>query len=105
MQKVLHRDNRKNAFWIASALIGLSICSYIYFVTATIRNIVTEKNLAVQISDMNQKISSKEFAFIDLQDRITMQYAESLGFTDPKQKVFISPKSVSYISSNVGSAI
>ncbi len=93
-------DKRKNIFYGAAALIGLCVCMYVYFVTTTIRNIVAEKQLSGQISDVSQKLSTKEFSFIRLQNNVTLSYAQSLGFVDPKQKVFITPKSVSFVSAN-----
>ena len=93
-------DGRRNIFFMALGMIGLCMCMYIYLVTATIRNIVTEKIIASQISDMSQKVSSKEFALISMQSKVTLQYAQSLGFADAKEKVFITPKSVSYVSAN-----
>lgn len=95
-------DGRRNIFLMALTVTGLCVCMYIYLVTVTIRNIVTEKTIASQVSDMSQKVSSKEFALISMQSKVTLQYAQSLGFADAKQKVFITPKSVSYVSSNSG---
>lgn len=99
-EKLLQFDTRKNIFFGAIAIIGLCVCMYIYFVTSTIRNIVILKQLTVQISDQSQKISTKEFNSINLKNNVTLQYAESLGFSEAKKKVFITPTSVSYISSN-----
>jgi hypothetical protein len=96
----IHIDQRKNMFLGAMTLIGMCMCMYIYMVTTTIRNIVAEKNISSQISDMSQKISSKEFALIGLESGVTLEYAQSLGFADAKSKVFITPSSVSYVSSN-----
>ena len=100
MQKILHIDNRKNIFWTATVVIGVCVSLYIYCVTTTIRNIVTEKQLSNHLSNMNQKISVKEFDLINDKSKITLDYARSLGFAEAKQKVFITPKSVSYVSSD-----
>jgi hypothetical protein len=100
MQNILTVDNNKNIFFGAMTIIGLCVCMYIYMVTVTIRNIVTAKNISSEVSNMSEKISSKEFAFIDLQNKVTMNYAKSLGFAEAKQKVFITPRSVSFVAAN-----
>lgn len=101
-EKILHMhiDQRKNIFFGALVLIGLCSCMYIYLVTTTIRNIVAEKQFASQVSDLSQTISSKEFSLIHMQSEVTLQYARSLGFSEAKDKVFITPKSVSFVSSH-----
>ena len=99
IEKALQFNTRRDVFWVSLATIGLLLCAYIYCVTVTIRNIVTEKRLTLEISNMNQKLSSKEFSLISMQNNVTLSYAESLGFSDPKQKVFITPRSVSFVSS------
>ena len=99
IEKVMQFETRRDIFWVASGMIGLLLCGYVYCVTVTIRNIVTEKALATDISNLSQKISSNEFSYINMQNQITLSYAESMGFQDPKEKVFISPKSVSFVTS------
>lgn len=94
----IHMDQRRQIFLGALGIIGVCVCLYIYFVTTTIRNIVTEKHIASEVSDMSQKISSKEFELIAMQNKVTLQYAESLGFAEATQKTFITPTSVSYAS-------
>jgi hypothetical protein len=95
---VMSVDTRKDIAWVSIALIGLCLCSYIYFATQTVRNIVAKEDIAIQSQDISQKLSSKEFALISLQNNITLDYAASLGFTDAKNKVFISPSRVSFVS-------
>ena len=102
--KALHfntnEERSKEIFWGAVALIGLCACMYIYCITATVRNIVENKNLVAQASDLSGQISAKEFSYIALQNTITLQYAQSMGFSDAANKVFITPTSVSFVSSS-----
>ena len=94
-------DTRKDIFWVSLALIGLCLCSYIYFATQTVRNIVAKKDVAMESQNISQKLSSKEFALISMQNSVTLDYAASLGFSDAKNKVFITPSRVSFVGSDV----
>ena len=100
VERTLQFDNRKNIFWVAITVIGVCACMYIYFITSAVRNVVIEKNLAMQTSNLSEQLSSKEFAAINLKSNVTMQYAQSLGFSEAKNKVFITPTSVSLVSSD-----
>ena len=58
MEKLLQFDIRKNIFLGAIIAIGFCVSLYIYSVTTMVRNIVTLKQLSMQILDKNEKISS-----------------------------------------------
>src|SRR5579872_1715667 len=97
VEKALQFDNRKNMFWIAAVCIGLSVCLYIYFITATVKNVVLQKQLSLEVGNLSEEVSVKEFSSIALKDAVTLQYAESLGFAEAQNKVFITPTSVSFV--------
>ncbi len=93
-------DTRKDIFWGAVALIGMCACMYMYLVTVTVRNIVTNRQLSAQISNVGEQLSAKEFSLISMKNGVTMDYAQTLGFAEAKEKVFITPTSVSVVSTN-----
>src|SRR5882724_3301589 len=97
-EKLLQFDTRKDIFWTLTAVIGVCMCLYIYCITATVRNVVNTRHISLQAGNVSQQISSQEFAVIDMQSKITPEYAQSLGFVEAKDKTFISPTSVSVIS-------
>src|SRR5437868_10132476 len=104
-EKILQFETRKDIFWVSLGLIGLCACMYVYFITTAVRNVVSQRQVSAQASNLSEKISVKEFNFISVKNKVTMQYAQSLGFSEAKNKVFITPTSVSYVSGPNNSAI
>ena len=98
LTKVLQLDTRKDILWVSLSIIGVCVCVYVYLVTATVRNVVSKREMAKQITSMTEQLSTKEFDLISMESKITLSYASSLGFSEAKQKVFITPASVSFIS-------
>ena len=96
--KIIHSDHiRKEIFWMSLTVLAACVCVYVYCITATVRNIVENKTLAIQTTNISEQISTKEFQLISLQNTITLQYAATLGFSDPTVKSFVSPQRVSFV--------
>ena len=99
LQRELHRE--KTIFW---TLVGaLFICAgfYIYFVNATIHNVVTRQNLQNEASRLTLSLGSQEFQYITMRNSITLDSAYALGFKDVADTTYLSRDSfdkLSYIS-------
>lgn len=99
VEKVLQINNKeKYAFWTLIGILFLCAGFYIYFVNATIRNVVVRGNLENKSAQLTLAIGRKEFQYINMRSTITLPMAYSLGFKDVATKTFISKKSVSYVS-------
>ena len=89
-EKLLQLNTEKNIFWTLVGILVLCAGFYMYSVTTTIHNVVAEQNLQTEASQITFKLSSEEFAYIGLENNITLAYAYSLGYKDATDKNFIS---------------
>ena len=97
--------NEKNIFWSLIALIVFCSIFYIYCVTTTIHQIVARQQAENQLALLTQRISSEEFDFINLKNDVTLEKAYALGFKDVANKVFVSQKTVGYVTMNTEKSI
>ncbi len=97
-EKILQLNTEKNIFWTLVGILLLCAGFYMYSVTATIHNTVARQNLETQASQLTFAQSSEEYAYIGLENNITLAYAYSLGFKDVSQKDFISQNSMQEVS-------
>ena len=65
---------------------------YGYFVNATIINIVERKSAETRTGELITVISDLEMEHGSLRKRITLNYARSIGFIEPKHQTFASHK-------------
>jgi len=82
----------KKLFWFFSVALFSSFFFYAYFVNQTILNIVERENFEEEIAVLNSEISELEANYLDLKNKITLDYAHSLGFSDAKNIKFASNK-------------
>jgi hypothetical protein len=100
-EKVLQLNNEKTIFWSLIAGLFLSICFYMYFINATVHNVVARQNLEAEASTLTLAIGNKEFKYITERNNVTLQVAYAMGFKDVTAKTFItkdSSKQVSYLT-------
>jgi len=90
--------DEKNIFWILSGIIFFSAIFYIYCITSTIHNVVARERLETKSGEIALSIGQKEFDLIGLKNNITLARAQNLGFSEVKNKIFITPHSVSFAS-------
>ena len=102
-EKYNHLYNEKNIFWSLVALIVFCSIFYMYCVTTTIHHIVAREQAESHLADLIQRISSEEFDFINLKNDVTLDKAYALGFKDVANKVFVSQKTVGYVTMNTNS--
>ena len=73
---------------LASALL------YAYFVSSSVLNIVQRKNIEANINIASSRVGDLESEYIFLTKNITLQYARTLGFSEPKDVAYV--KTASY---------
>jgi len=106
-EKILQLHTEKNIFWTLAGIFLLCVGFYVYSITTTVHNVVERQNLENKASALALAIGANEFKYISMRNGITLSYAQSLGFTETHDKVFLSRTSgdasthlVSYLSRN-----
>ncbi len=89
-EKVLQINNEKTIFWSILALLLLSFGFYMYFINATVHNVVARQNLEAEASNLTLTIGNQEFQYITSRNNVTLALAHSMGFKDVSEKTFIS---------------
>lgn len=106
-EKILQLHTEKNIFWTLAGILLLCAGFYTYSITTTIHNVVERQNLENKASTLTLAIGANEFKYISMRNAITLSYAQSLGFSESHDKIFLSRTSgdasthlVSYLSRN-----
>lgn len=100
-EKVLQLNNERTIFWTIVGGLLLSVGFYIFFINATVHNVVARQNLENEASTLTLKIGNQEFQYITMRNNITLATAHAMGFKDVSVKTFISKdnsRQVSYLS-------
>ena len=92
VEKVLQLNREKTIFWTLIGVLFLCSSFYMYFINATIRNVVIRQNLEDEATVLTLKIGSQEFKYITIRNAITLPVAYSLGFKDVSTKTFVTRK-------------
>ena len=75
---------------------------YMYFINATVHNVVFRQNLEKEATQLTLAIGNQEFQYITQKNAVTLATAYAMGFKDTPTKTFISTKSqnaqVSFLS-------
>jgi len=98
IEKVLQINNQKTIFWSLLGILLISIGFYMYFINATVHNIVARQNLEAEAGALTLSIGKQEFAYIQAKNGVTLEMAYNMGFEDVKEKTYISRNSVSQVS-------
>jgi len=90
---LLQLHNReKTIFWSLIGILFVFAGLYMYFINATIHNVVAKQNLENEASHLTLAIGSQEFKYIQMRNNVTLAMAYSLGYKDVENKTFISKK-------------
>ena len=92
VEQVLQMNREKTIFWSLVGILFLSACLYIYFINATVRNVVLRQNLESQAATLTLNIGGEEFQYISKRNAVTLSLAYSMGFKDATVKTFITEK-------------
>lgn len=64
-----------------------------YFIDATIHNVVARQNLENEATSLTLSIGSEEFQYISKRNAVTLELAYGKGFKDIAVKEYVSKKS------------
>jgi hypothetical protein len=67
---------------------------YGYFVNQTILNVVARENIETKLIELSSEVSSLEVEYIKLKNKIDLEFAYSLGYSDVSNVKFVSRKSL-----------
>src|SRR3990167_5200928 len=88
--RAISYDSRVRFFWF---LAGISVCSlaiYMYAIEATARNVALRENLETRVIEAEGKLSSLEFAYIELKNNVSMELAHQYGFQEVRSPLYVS---------------
>ena len=89
VEKVLELNREKAIFWALFGVFALCAGFYMYFINATVRNIVLRQNLENEASGLTLKIGSQEFEYITKRNSVTLSLARSLGFEEAGVRAYV----------------
>ena len=98
VERILELNREKTIFWALLGALFLSAGFYMYFINATIHNVLARQNLENEASKISLDIGNLEFQYINTRNSITLPLAYSMGFRETPVKAFISKSPKSQIS-------
>lgn len=72
---------------LAALLVVFSV--YIYYICATVVNVVVRQEIDQNIAKANSRISDLESRYIEAKERVTLAEANARGFTSSREKIYI----------------
>ena len=96
LEKLHHRE--KIVFWSLLTALFLLAGMYMYFINATVYNVIARENFDTEATALTVSTGNEEFQYIAMQNAITLPLAYSLGFTDVVSKTFISENALNQVS-------
>ena len=90
VERVLQLNKEKTIFWTLLGVLFVSLSFYMYFINATIHNVVLRQDLETESSAITLAIGNKEFQYISNRNAVTLELAYNLGFKEVSTKSFIS---------------
>jgi len=88
--KIISYDTRVRFFWTLVTFSIISLCVYMYAISATARNIAVRQGLERQIAHISTSLDSLEFTYIGLKNNVTLELAYQHGFREVKNPLYVS---------------
>jgi hypothetical protein len=80
----------KKIFWTLFSIFLFLLVSYGIEINNTIMNAVSKQNMEKEMISLNTDINSMEFDYINAKNKITLDYAHSLGYVSISNDKFAS---------------
>lgn len=77
-------------FWVLVAATVAMLALYIYFISASVINIVLRKEMLLEISAAHSRIGDLEAQYLAITNTIDANYAEAEGFAFVDSPVYVS---------------
>ena len=72
----------RKIFWSLSALLGLAVLAYLYFLSMSVYAVIERKSAESESESLSSKVSLLESEYVKLDKRITLELAHEQGFVD-----------------------
>ncbi len=72
----------RRIFWSLSALLGLAVLAYLYFLSISVYAVIERKSAESEAESLSAKVSLLESEYVNLDKRITLELAHEQGFVD-----------------------
>ncbi|MEK7175890.1 MAG: hypothetical protein AAB695_00755 [Patescibacteria group bacterium] len=98
--RVLSFEDRRRFFWFLAGICFFALVLYIYAIEATARNIAMRANLETRVAEAEGKLSSLEFAYIELKNNVSIELARLYGFEEIKTPLYVSRDAANSLTLN-----
>lgn len=82
------------------SILMLSVVVYLYFLNVSVVHVVMRQDAAVEVKELQTKISMLESAYIDAQHTIASRIATLDGYNTETEKIFVSRDAVGLVLRN-----
>lgn len=94
--KILNIEySERKAFWCLVSLVIAFFGFYVYFVNSAIINVVERQKTEREIASVNSRVSNLESSYLALNDKISIDYAFSMGFVKVEKEKYVHRKTLS----------
>lgn len=90
LSKVMTIKNHKATFYTVLGAIILSFGFYMFLINATVRNVLSTKDIEMELSQLRNNVAELEYRYISKRSDFTIEQASYLGLHELKNKIFIS---------------
>ena len=84
----VYKDESK-VFYLALSSCIVVLCSYMYFVSMSVVDVVMRKEVDKEIASLGTKVSQLESAYIEMQHSVSREIATREGYVVADKKIFI----------------
>jgi hypothetical protein len=95
---VSNDDLEKKLFIIVASVFALLIASYIFFIGRITFAVVATRGADAQVRTLRAHVGDLELQYLTLNQKVDMAYAESHGFSEPKDTSFAAKARLSVAS-------
>ena len=86
--------SERKTFWYLALFIVVFSGFYIYFVNGAIINVVERQKIEKEIASINSRIGDMESSYLGLNNKISLDYALSLGFVKVGKEKYVYRKTL-----------
>jgi hypothetical protein len=79
----------KRVLSLLASLLAIFVVLYVYFVSSSIVNVLVREEVDFDIAVISSEISELEARYLEEKNKMTLEYAYTLGFNDLKKKDFV----------------
>lgn len=86
----IHAYKDESRFFVVSlCVLAIALCSYAYFVSSSVMNVVMRKEVDQEITSLSSSLSNLEAQYIERQHMVSDSLAYERGYVAVSKKTFI----------------